>query len=98
MRVDSSVIERIKKMVVKPSDLFSGTTELERALMLFEAELRLMPKDKTYYHAIITKELSRKICDAVQELYLKAGWKKAVCTTSSEKGERPGLTGLQLHL
>lgn len=49
-----------------------------------------------YYHVVRVGELPRIVCDQIQNLYQQAGWVKAHCRTSSENGERGGLTGLQL--
>lgn len=54
-------------------------------------------KDKNYYHLVVDTEYNRETCDVVEQIYKNAGWKDVRCKTSSEKGENPGLTGLQLY-
>jgi hypothetical protein len=62
----------------------------------FETKFRNELKDHDYYHVVITGEYPREACDQVQSIYKEAGWARTLCKTSSENGERPGLTGLQL--
>ena len=102
---NSKEYQVIKKMIKlnnynmkisKPSDITSGTSLLEEAISKFEEELRNDDKDENYYHLVIIGEYNREVCDEIQKLYLEAGWAKTICKTSSEKGERGGLTGLQL--
>jgi len=38
-----------------------------------------------------------QFCNKVEKIYKEAGWRSVVCKTSSENGERPGLTGLRLY-
>lgn len=62
----------------------------------FESKFRNELKDRDYYHVVITGEYPREACDQVQSIYKEAGWAETLCKTSSENGERPGLTGLQV--
>ena len=52
--------------------------------------------DDNYRHIIIRGEYPRHKLDLIETKYKQAGWAKAICMTSSENGERPGLTGLKL--
>ena len=45
-----------------------------------------------YYIVIIQSEYSKKSRDYVVDEFKKVGWKKIEHKTSSEKGEKPGLT------
>ena len=45
-----------------------------------------------YYEIIIQSEYSKESRDYVVEEFKKVGWKKIEYKTSSESGERPGLT------
>ena len=54
-------------------------------------------KDAEYYHVVISGEYPRVILDEVQKAFSNAGWHHVRCRTSSENGERGGLTGLQLY-
>ena len=72
--------------------------KIEEAVNKFEAQFKEEDKGEQYYHLVIDGEYNRKVCDQIQELYIKAGWKSVKCSTSSEKGERGGLTGLQLWM
>lgn len=82
--------------VTKPEEMTSGISKLEEAVNKFEAKLDKADKDEEYFHLVISGEYNRRVCDEIQKLYTKAGWDKVSCSTSSEKGERGGLTGLQL--
>jgi len=64
----------------------------------FEKQLKISVKGEKYYHLVIDGEYSREACTIIENAYKHAGWSKAVCRTSSEKGEREGLTGLQLYV
>ena len=48
-----------------------------------------------YYIVIIQSEYSKKSRDYVVEEFKKVGWKKIEHKTSSENGERPGLTSFK---
>lgn len=82
--------------ITKPCEMTSGTSKLEEAVSKFEEELKNKDKDENYYHLVIVGEYNRATCDKIEELYRDAGWVKVYCRTSSENGERGGLTGLRL--
>ncbi len=82
--------------VTRPSDITSGTSKVEEALCKFEDMFKKEEKDEDYYHLVIVGEYNREVCDEIQKIYTDAGWKKVNCRTSSENGERGGLTGMQL--
>ena len=68
----------------------------DRAIGQFESELGQAEKGKEFYLIVIEGELNRPLCNKIANLYKQAGWATATCKTSSESGERPGLTGLRL--
>lgn len=82
--------------ITTPNQMGSGTSKLNEALQKFEAEFAKNEKDEDFYHLVIVGEYNRDVCDEIQNLYTNAGWKNVVCKTSSENGERGGLTGLRL--
>ena len=82
--------------IITPSEMESGTSRLEEAVDKFNEEFKKDCKDQDYYFLVIDVEYNREVCDEIQKLYTDAGWKKVKCITSSENGERGGLTGLQL--
>jgi len=82
--------------ITKPEQMTSGTSKVEEAVSKFESEMLKEDKDKQYYHLVIVGEYNRQTCDEVEKIYSKGGWVKVICRTSSENGERGGLTGLQL--
>ena len=83
--------------VTKPEDktsLFKDVVQL--AIRNFEQLFLEQPFDKSEYHIIMIGEFSRDVCNEVEKIYKEAGWVNVSCKTSSENGERPGLTMLQL--
>ena len=82
--------------ITKPSEMTSGTSKFEDAVNRFEEQFKKEDKGQNYYHLVIVGEYNRDVCDEIQRTYTEAGWKKVNCRTSSENGERGGLTGLQL--
>ena len=84
--------------VTTPKEMTSVVSKLELAINDFEELLLSEEKGQEYYHLVIVGEYNRATCDEIQNIYTKAGWAKVVCKTSSENGERPGLTGLQLYI
>lgn len=83
--------------VTTPAEIIGFSEEdLHKAISDFENDFQSEEKNQEYYHLIINGELCRELCDKIESTYLAAGWKTVVCKTSSEKGERGGLTGLQL--
>ena len=81
--------------ITKPDEMLSGISKLEEAIDKFEVQFQKQEKDCDYYHLIIVGEYHRSICDEIEKQYTEAGW-EAHCKTSTENGERGGLTGLQL--
>jgi len=80
-----------------PADMEADISDIEKALLAFEDEFKKEEKGLKYYHLVIVGELSKPVCDEVARQYQKLGW-IAKCRTSSENGERAGLTGLVLEL
>ena len=83
--------------ITKPEDMTSGISKVEEAVSKFEKQLTKEEKDEQYYHLVIIGEYNRQTCDEIERIYMEAGWSKVKCKTSSENGERGGLTGLQLY-
>lgn len=82
--------------ITKPHDMVSSK-KVEEAVSKFEEQFKKEEKDQEYYHLVIVGEYRRSICDEVQKIYTDIGWNNVTCRTSSENGERGGLTGLILH-
>lgn len=83
--------------VTTPRDVEGGLSKLDEALSKIESKFRVEESDQNYYHIVIVGEYNRKVCDKIEQIYTEAGWTKVKCRTSSENGERGGLTGLQLY-
>jgi hypothetical protein len=63
----------------------------------FENSFVKEPNNLNHYFLVVVRgEFDRNVCDKIQEIYLNAGWEKVICKTSSENGERGGLTSLKL--
>ena len=84
-------------MITKPNQMSSGASKINEALEKIEAQFAKEEKDQISYHLVIVGEYNRETCGEIEKLYTNAGWKNVVCTTSSENGERGGLTGLRLY-
>lgn len=69
---------------------------IEEIVNKFEKEFINEPVNQSFYHLVIEGEYPRELLDKIQQAYLDAGWAKAICKSSSETNERPGLTGLKL--
>ena len=87
----------IKMNITEPEQMTSGTSKVEEVVSKFEEQFAKDEKDQQYYHLVIIGEYNRQTCDEVERIYTEAGWSKVKCKTSSENGERGGLTGLQLY-
>lgn len=85
--------------VTTPQDMDVATPKMvEDAVNAFEKAFKDQPKSENFYHLVIEGEFSRPTCNAVESIYKQAGWTKVQCRTSSENGERGGLTGLILSI
>ncbi len=84
--------------VTTPKEMAADLSKLEEAINKFEAQWEEEGKGLYFYHLVISGELNKETCKKVKELYTEAGWKKVQCKTSSENGERGGLTGLMLYV
>jgi len=82
--------------VTTPSQMATSLSELEIAIQKFEDRWQYEIKGNSYYMLLICGELTRTTCIAVEDLYKASGWNFAKCITSTENGERPGLTRLEL--
>lgn len=83
--------------LTSPADMQADISQIEKALLAFENKFKEKEKGLKYYHLVISGELNRPTCDEIEKQYRKLGW-ITKCSTSSENGERPGLTGLILEL
>ena len=83
--------------LTSPEDMAPDLSELEKAIKVFEDKFKDEPKGQPHYHLIYDGELNKEVCSKIASMYMKAGWRTAICKTSSDNGERPGLTGLQLY-
>lgn len=82
--------------IITPKEMESDLSDLNKVIDEFHDKLLLCDKGSSHYHVVIRGEYPRIICNKIEALYANAGWATVICKTSSESGERPGLTGLQL--
>jgi hypothetical protein len=82
--------------VTAPQEMGGSDGKLQEVITAFEAQMKKQDKDEPYYHLVIVGEYNRQVLDKVEQIYHEAGWRITKAKTSSENGERGGLTGLQL--
>lgn len=82
--------------ITSPEQMTAGISKVEEAVSKFEEQFTEVEKDLEYYHLVIHGEYNRQTCDEIEKIYSGVGWKKVKCKTSTENGERGGLTALQL--
>jgi hypothetical protein len=82
--------------VTTPDDKLNVEYQLNLIINALEKQFKNEEDNEAYYHLVVSGEYPRNVLDQVEEIYQKAGWSKAECKTSSENGERGGLTGLKL--
>jgi len=90
----TNILRSVK--ITRPEDKSEDLSKLEYAVRDFEKQFKLEENGLDYYHLVIDYEINKEVCNKIQSIYKNAGWFKVTCKTSSEKGEKPGLTGLQL--
>lgn len=84
--------------VTSPDEMSMDEDLLNDLIEKFEIKLRKERKGSDYYTLVITGEYPRDIYDRIERVYKDAGWKKATVKSSSENGERPGLTAMFLSM
>ena len=82
--------------VTSPSQLSSPISNVEEVISKFEKQLKKEEVGRRFYFLVIKGEYPRSICDEVEKIYTNAGWVNVKCFTSSENGEWPGLTSIQM--
>jgi hypothetical protein len=92
------LFEKNLPKITTPKDMVKDISKLNEVLQKFEGAFLKKEKGESYYHIVILGEYNRAILDEVIKVYENAGWLVLSCKTSSEDGERPGLTGLQLKI
>jgi len=87
----------MKIKITKPEEMMTDLTKVEGVIEEFEEKFKGENKGENYYHLVISGEYDRGVCNEVEKIYSDAGWTGVRCLTSSERGERGGLTGLILN-
>lgn len=83
--------------VSKPEDIIPNYETVSKLVFEFEQKLKSEDPDDNFFHLVILGEYQREALDKIEKLYSDAGWINVRCVTSSENGERPGLTSLRFY-
>lgn len=95
--VDRNILKEMQTMkITTPKDKESDLSKLEEAIKKIEDQFSKEENGEDYYHLVIEGEYNKQVCQEISKMYRNAGWKSAICMTSSDNGEKGGLTGLQL--
>jgi hypothetical protein len=73
-------------------------TNIEAIIIDIDKEIKKNHGKHPYEEAILPKEYSWVIREEIARRYFEAGWKSVAHRTSSENGERPGLTHFKLSM
>ncbi|MDX1532609.1 MAG: hypothetical protein R3230_00195 [Nitrosopumilaceae archaeon] len=86
-------------MAVSPSKLkrFSEQELKDFETRIDDALKRKYIDENGTIDVIVSGEPSQELRGALSKVYFDAGWKRVVISTSSDNGERPGLTQVTLY-
>lgn len=87
--------------MITPAELKQYEIEnanIEAIIIDIDTEIKKNHGYFPYEEAVLTKEYSQAIREEVARRYREAGWKYVIHRTSSENGERPGLTHFKLSM
>lgn len=86
-----------------PDEAMCGGFNLDRVrATIKKIDSCLIPQNRSgtsenyQWRCVVEGELSHAEREYIKDAYLEAGWDDVTSQTSSEKGERPGLTGFTL--
>lgn len=71
---------------------------IEAIIIDIDKEIKKNHGHYPYEEAILGKEYTQAVRNEVAHKYREAGWKYVIHRTSSENGERPGLTHFKLSM
>lgn len=74
------------------------TSRIDEVLLKFKKALELEKKGIGFYDLVIKGEYPALILEIVMQRYKDAGWDVLFCKTSSDNGERPGLTRMKIKI
>lgn len=75
-----------------------ANVNIEAIIVDIDTEIKRNHGRHSYEDAVLTKEYSKFVRDEIARRYREAGWKYVIHRTSSENGERPGLTHFKLSM
>lgn len=87
--------------MITPAELKQYEIEnvnIEAIIVDIDTEIKRNHGEMPYESAILTKEYPKSVRDEIARRYREAGWKYITHHTSSENGERPGLTEFKLSM
>ena len=85
--------------MITPSDvkrLSVDKTKINELIKEMDQSIKSFHGNYPWEYAILRSEYSNEVMDALLSKYFDAGWKYIFWQRSSEKDERPGLTGIML--
>lgn len=100
LEVYSKIKEKLNLLensnVTRSEQNSSEISFIESIINRFEELLINHNSKSRSYKLAIFGEYSRNTCDLIETMYRNKGWNNVKCITSSEKGERGGLTMLSI--
>jgi hypothetical protein len=87
--------------MITPAELKQYEIEnanIEAIIIDIDTKIKKNHGNFPYEEAILMKEYSQAIREEIARRYREAGWKYVTHRTSSENGERPGLTHFNLSM
>lgn len=75
-----------------------ANVNIEAIIVDIDTEIKRHHGQHPYEDAFLIKEYSKSVRDEIARRYREAGWKYVIHRTSSENGERPGLTHFKLSM
>lgn len=74
------------------------SANIEAIIIDIDTEIKKNHGHYPYEEAMLHKEYTQAVRNEVARRYREAGWKYVIHRTSSENGERPGLTHFKLSM
>lgn len=90
-------------MVMTPERFITNNSAAKQLVEMVEAQFKQVKEDGEWDGSStvvirVAGEFTPQLRDKVAERYTKAGWEKVDHHTSSEKGEKPGVTAFVFYL
>lgn len=99
---NGKVINKGEKLqMITPTELQQYEIEnanIEAIIADIDKEIKRNHGKFVYESAMLTNEYPKSVRDEISRRYREAGWEYVTHSTSSEKGQRPGLTEFKLSM